>query len=307
MQEEKIEQLKNTIQKLYTCEGRSLTYISHLLEINRNGLRNKILEWGLTANKSRTHLKPSLQKFLNKNKSFIVKQLENGVTVKDIAIQLNTSRAIVDYIIDCDAVLTNIKRTALLRKDSVIKDKKEKLKEQSSLVYIYEDLEDEEWQPILGYPGYMVSNMGRIKKYVKQYDSYYLIKPCPNKNNGRLYVGLTNEKQRQNLQVARLVGFAFVPGHSEEKNTINHKDGLVSNNKWTNLEWVSQSENNKHAYRKLNRSIVDKKRYNFSTIVYQNKYEFKTVAALAKFLGKSETQTRRYLDNPDKYNIKLIK
>lgn len=118
---------------------------------------------------------------------------------------------------------------------------------------------------------------------------------------------VSSHNVRKNLQVARLVGFAFLSdSHSEEKNTINHKDGDVSNNCVENLEWVSQSVNNKHSYSELNRPVSNKRRYIFDKILYQDKYEFSTIAAFARFLNKSETQIRRYLDNPEKYDIKLI-
>ena len=142
---------------------------------------------------------------------------------------------------------------------------------------------------------------------MKTYDAYHLIQLCPNKDNERLYVPLKEGDKRKNLQVSRLVGFAFLSDfYSEEKNTINHKDGNVANNNVENLEWVSQAENNLHAYQKLNRSIVNKRRYNFSKIIYKDKYEFNTVVAFAKFLGKSETQTRRNMEETEKYDIKFI-
>ena len=56
----------------------------------------------------------------------------------------------------------------------------------------------------------------------------------------------------------------------------------------------------------LNRPVVDKKRFIFDKIIYKDKYEFKSIAALSRFIGISETQVRRYLETPEKYNIKLI-
>ena len=41
-------------------------------------------------------------------------------------------------------------------------------------------------------------------------------------------------------------------------------------------------------------------------IVYDNKYKFKSIAAYARFIGKSEIQARRYMDEPEKHNIKVI-
>ena len=89
------------------------------------------------------------------------------------------------------------------------------------------------------------------------------------------------------------------------KNTVNHKDGDVTNNKSENLEWVSQSENNIHSYDKLNRKKNVSKPLSFY-ILYKDCYKFKTVSAFARFINKSETQARRYLKEPEKHDIKLI-
>ena len=44
--------------------------------------------------------------------------------------------------------------------------------------------------------------------------------------------------------VHRLVAEHFVDGNDE---TVNHKDGNTTNNHASNLEWMSMSDNNKHA------------------------------------------------------------
>ena len=44
----------------------------------------------------------------------------------------------------------------------------------------------------------------------------------------------------------------------------------------------------------------------YGHFIYRGKYEFKTVTAFAKFIGKSETQARRWLDEPHKHEIKFL-
>lgn len=305
---EKAELMKSTIYQLYTNEGRSISYISRLLEINRRTISHKIKEWEFPEAKFRHHMTPSTQKFLNKNKSLIKARLDADIPVAKIAEELGVSRHMLQKtIIMQDDVLKKAKEDYLNRREARISEKKNVLMDQSYLEYDDSSLDGEIWQPILGYDNYMISNAGRVRRFCARYHHFYLIQPCPNKNNGRLYVALYRDNKKRNMQVANLVAHAFVNGYSKEKNTVNHKDGDVTNNWDWNLEWMSQAENNLHAYRSLHKKPYEKRRYVFSKLIYQGKYEFKTVAAFARFLGKSETQVRRYLDEPARHQIEFVK
>lgn len=115
----------------------------------------------------------------------------------------------------------------------------------------------EEWKDINGYETlYQVSNMGRIRsvdRMVKNHHgTYYLkkgkIKSQRKKNNGYLIVDLYKDNIQKTCHVHRLVADAFIP-NPYGKETVNHRDGVVTNNVLDNLEWATPREQNLHFYR----------------------------------------------------------
>lgn len=72
------------------------------------------------------------------------------------------------------------------------------------------------------------------------------LKPCPDKS-GYLRVYPKRNNKRCGLYIHRAVAMAFIP-NPEGKPDVNHKDGDKTNNSAINLEWVTKSENTRHAY-----------------------------------------------------------
>ena len=71
--------------------------------------------------------------------------------------------------------------------------------------------------------------------------SHWLIKA------GYLCVDIQEEGIAKKHYVHRLLAEHFIP-NPDNKKTVNHKDGVKSNNNLSNLEWATYSENSKHAY-----------------------------------------------------------
>ncbi|MNF24264.1 hypothetical protein D3C85_1128240 [compost metagenome] len=64
---------------------------------------------------------------------------------------------------------------------------------------------------------------------------------------GYLTVTLATDVGKRFCLVHRLVAQAYLP-NPEDKPEVNHKDGDKTNNVYTNLEWVTESENTVHAF-----------------------------------------------------------
>lgn len=98
------------------------------------------------------------------------------------------------------------------------------------------------WRPVKGYEGhYEVSNKGRIKSLA----SNRLLSPH-NNGVGYLKVELWKDKVGKKKYIHRIVADTFLP-NPLNRTEVNHKDSDPANNTLENLEWVSSSENTKHA------------------------------------------------------------
>ncbi|OPZ22220.1 MAG: NUMOD4 motif protein [bacterium ADurb.BinA186] len=107
------------------------------------------------------------------------------------------------------------------------------------------------WKDVEGYPGYSVSNLGRVFS-PKREDS--MGRPIRGSGHmlkysivrGYFYIGLSKDGKSKMHRVHRLVASAFIPNPNNYP-TVNHIDGNKFNNCSENLEWASHKQNVLHA------------------------------------------------------------
>lgn len=106
------------------------------------------------------------------------------------------------------------------------------------------NIEQEQWK-LVGIKNYEVSNFGRMRN--TKYGATYILKTSTNNTKGYERIGLmVTDKLQKTFSVHRLVALAFI-SNPNNKREVNHKDECKTNNHYSNLEWVTPSENVRHS------------------------------------------------------------
>ena len=114
-------------------------------------------------------------------------------------------------------------------------------------------MDQEIWKSVVGHEGlYAVSDRGRVRRLVKRRSCPPGVILCP-RTRGAGYPQVTLDGYR--ASVHRLVLAAFV-GPCPPGMECNHLNGIKTDNRVENLEWVTRSENNLHAYRILGHKVL---------------------------------------------------
>lgn len=84
--------------------------------------------------------------------------------------------------------------------------------------------------------------------------------------------------------VSRLIASAFIP-NPENKGFVNHKNGNPLDNSKENLEWVTRTENQKHAFEtglvRTNKKVILK------DLTSNSEHHFNSLSEASRFLGKN--------------------
>ena len=93
------------------------------------------------------------------------------------------------------------------------------------------------------FPEYQISNLGNIKNKRGE----LLIIGKRKSNSGYYQVRLFKDNKYHYRYIHRLMAIAFIPNPNNYR-TVNHKDGIKTNNIVDNLEWASDEMQQRHAF-----------------------------------------------------------
>lgn len=120
----------------------------------------------------------------------------------------------------------------------------------------------ENWRPVKGFENYYeVSDLGRLRSVGRTQEianrwgtsTVRMFKPRhlqPVKcGNGYLSFTLCGDNVRRRSLIHRIVLSSFCPREDEDSMQVNHKNGIRDDNRLLNLEWLTCSDNIKHAHK----------------------------------------------------------
>lgn len=106
-------------------------------------------------------------------------------------------------------------------------------------------MKEEIWKEVENYTNYEVSNLGRIRN--NKFKNPRLLYGSFDKD-GYIKVELKMVgKPHGHFRLHRLIAACFID-NPDNKPEVNHKNGIKDDNRLDNLEWVTASENVKHAF-----------------------------------------------------------
>ena len=155
---------------------------------------------------------------------------------------------------------------------------------------------------IEGYDDYIIDTDGNIFNLKLN----RLIVPNINKK-GYYSVTLNNNTLRKYFKVHRLVAMTFLP-NPDNKPQVNHIDGNKANNSLSNLEWVTGSENVRHAVESgLRDKAHEKARIDNQKMVLHKPTGifYDSLKIACETLNIKYASARNYINNPAKRNFDI--
>ena len=106
--------------------------------------------------------------------------------------------------------------------------------------------QEEIFVPIKDFPGYYVSNLGRVYSAKKEKNKTTSILTPMDNGHGYMKVRLYKDGKIYKPYIHRLVAEAFIP-NPDNLPQVNHKNENKLDNSVDNLEWCSHKDNNRYS------------------------------------------------------------
>ena len=141
-----------------------------------------------------------------------------------------------------------------------------------------------EWREVKSNPDYIVSSDGQVGS--RWYGKLRILKGNRDTGGYIQVVLCDGSGGRRTVFVHTLVAEAFLGPSPTPEHTVNHKNGIKTDNRATNFEWLTRTENVRHAYHVLGRTNPRGEAH------YHAKFTETDVREMRRRCAAGETQTQ---------------
>lgn len=169
---------------------------------------------------------------------------------------------------------------------------------------------EETWKNVVGFENkYKISNKGNVKALRSKTRRIAIIKKPHHDKNGYLTIVLYSKHKTLSISLHRLVAIHFISNPKGEKQ-VNHINGIKTDNRVENLEWVSCKENIRHAWINGLSNVSHNQLKSVSNMVIDIKTNitYKSITEASKAIGMKRRTLSHMLngDHKNTTNLKLI-
>lgn len=130
---------------------------------------------------------------------------------------------------------------------------------------------EERWRPIKEFPGYEVSDLGRVRSSMM--GTSRILKPTGERGRTAVFLYSDGKPHGTTKQIARLVLEAFTEEKGTKAMVTEHLDGDIENNALSNIRWVSRRDTREARAKRKKVKCVE------------TKAEFESLAGASRELG----------------------
>jgi len=163
-------------------------------------------------------------------------------------------------------------------------------------------MSEEIWKVIDNFSNYEISSFGNLRNKTTK----YILNPCI--KNGYLGTSIKNDSgNRKSMKMHRLVALSFI-SNPENKYSVNHIDHNKLNNIWTNLEWATSIEQNKHKRKpkkEIQELISSRAVYRIDKYTNQKLEYYKTIRSASQWIFDNNLTSVKPFNNGNNIKTKI--
>lgn len=144
---------------------------------------------------------------------------------------------------------------------------------------------------IKGFTNYYVTDNGDV--YSRNYNGTGRIKKLKPSSNGLGYLMVNVGGKHKSVH--RLIAETFIP-NPDNKPQVNHKNGIKDDNRVSNLEWVTRSENMRHSFDILGHKGSYAGKFGRDNPIAQKVLQIKDGKTIAMFYGIGDAHRQTGID-----------